>query len=474
MLNQEQLAALLIKVAVSASLASIVMRFGRFQRMLLRNERTLQERLHLALIFSLLFGASAGVRILSHGTYKAVDLAFEGAIIAGTLGGYVSGLLTGIFVAMPDMFTGHFMSLPLYAAAGLIGALIHDLAPRREDIWHFSPFVDLNLYRFIRQILRLTRKVIQRRVIELAAFNVACNALVVVAETLRWGVQILAFHFGTFGLFEGKLLFNPYAFLISAATTLFVVTLPIWIWGSFRNERQLESQHAHLIEARLAALTNQINPHFLFNTLNSIATLIRINPESARDMIYRLSKILRRLLRKTESFSPLREEISFMDDYLAIEMVRFGDKLRFEKEIDPQTLDWPIPSMILQPIVENSIKHGLSSKVDGGTVRIKTWLESGLLNILIADDGVGIEASKLDLLFESGIGVSNVSERLRVLFGPRCRMAIESQAGEGTRTLLEIPQRDEMVTVSPDESYAPALRDQALRAAAKPLKTPRM
>ena len=184
MLNQQQLAALLIKVAVSASLASIVMRFARFQRMLLRNERTLQERLHMALIFSLLFGASAEVRILSQ--YQGVDLAFEGAIISGALGGYVSGLLTGIFVSMPDMFNGRYMSLPLFAAAGLIGALIHDLAPRREDIWHFSPFVDLNLYRLLRQILRLNRNAIQRRVVELAAFNVACNALVVVAEMLRW------------------------------------------------------------------------------------------------------------------------------------------------------------------------------------------------------------------------------------------------------------------------------------------------
>jgi two-component system LytT family sensor kinase len=467
--NQQELAELLIKVAVSASLASIVMRFGRFQRMLLRNERTLQERLHLALIFSLLFGASAAVRILSHNEYKAVDLAFEGAIIAGALGGYVSGLLTGILVALPGIYRLELMSLPLFAAAGLIGALIHDLAPRREDIWHFSPFVDLNLYRLLRQALRLNRKAIQRRVVELAAFNVACNSLVVVAEMLRWGVQLLGFRFGTFSLFEGPLLQSTAAFLISAATTLFAVTLPIWIWGSFRNERQLESQYAHLVEARLAALTNQINPHFLFNTLSSIATLIRINPESARDMIYRLSKILRRLLRKAESFSPLREEISFMDDYLAIEMVRFGAKLRFEKQIEARTLDWPVPSMILQPIVENSIKHGLSSKIAGGTVRIKTWLDDGKLHILIEDDGVGIEESKLGGLFESGIGVSNVNERLRVLFGPRYRMAIESRPGEGTQTFLEIPDREEMPAMVSGDHF-----DQALRAASKPFKTPRM
>lgn len=468
MLNQQQLAALLIKVAVSASLASIVMRFGRFQRMLLRDERTLQERLHLALIFSLLFGASAEVRIFSQ--YQGVDLAFEGAIISGALGGYVSGLLTGIFVSLPDMFTGRFMSLPLFAAAGLVGALIHDLAPQREDIWHFSPFVDLNLYRLLRQVLRLNRKAIQRRVVELAAFNVACNALVVVAEMLRWGVQLLGFHsHGTFSLFEGALLLNPWVFVISAVTTLFAVTLPIGVWASFRTERQLETQHAHLIEARLAALTNQINPHFLFNTLSSIATLIRINPESARDMIYRLSKIMRRLLRKAENFSSLREEISFIDDYLAIEMVRFGDKLRFEKDIDPKTLDWPVPSMILQPIIENSIKHGLASKIAGGTVRVKTRRESGKLHIQVGDDGVGIEASKLDQLLESGIGMSNVNERLRVLFGPRYRMVIESRPGEGTQTVIEIPDQDEIVSTATGDTF-----DQAVRAASKPFNTPRM
>ncbi len=470
MLNQQQLAALLIKVAVSASLASIAMRFGRFQRMILRNERTLQERLHLALIFSLLFGGSAAVRIISHGQYRAVDLAFEGAIIAGTIAGYVSGLVTGIFVSLPDMFTEHYMSMPLFAAAGLVGGLIHDLAPRREDIWHFSPFVDLNLYRLLRQALRLNRNAIQRRVVELAFFNVACNALVIVAEMLRWGVQLLGFNeHGTFNLFDDPKLMNPWVFLIAAGTTLFVVTLPIRVWASFRNERQLESQHANLIEARLAALTNQINPHFLFNTLNSIATLIRINPESARDMIYRLSKILRRLLRKAESFSPLHEEISFIDDYMSIEMVRFGEKLRFEKQIDSRTLDWPVPSMILQPIIENSIKHGLASKIDGGMVRIKTWLDGGKLHILIEDNGVGIEESKLDQLFESGIGVSNVNERLRVIFGPRYRMAIESRLGEGTQTLIEIPDREEIGTIATGETFA-----QALRAASKPVNTPRM
>ncbi|HTU46486.1 MAG TPA: histidine kinase [Bryobacteraceae bacterium] len=439
-LSLEQLAALLIKVAVSASIASILMRFGSIQKILFRDERSVSDRLKLAFIFSILYGGSAGVRILSHDQYPAIDLAMEGALIAGMLGGYVSGLITGLCVSIPDMFTGNWMSMPLYAAAGLLGALMHDLAPQREDIWYFSPFVDLNLWRLLRQILRLNRSAIQRRVVERAAFNIACNAIVILTEMLRWGVYFTFQVHRTFFLFERKPPVNNWTLAASAATTLFAVSLPLRIWSSYRAERQLEAQRARLTEARLAALTNQINPHFLFNTLNSISTLIRIDPDSARSMIYKLSNILRRLLRKTESFSPLREEISFIDDYLAIEMTRFGDKLHFLKEVEENTLDRLVPSMILQPIIENSIKHGLASKVEGGMVRLRAWLEDTRLHILIEDDGVGIQEEKLGDLFEQGIGVSNVNERLRVLFGPGYRMLIESKPGQGTRTLIEIPE----------------------------------
>ena len=443
MLNQDQLAALLLKIAVSTSLASIVMRFGPMQRMLLRDDRTLRERLQLAFIFALLFGASAEFRILSHDKYQAVDLALEGSVIAGILGGYVSGLITGMCASLPDMFNDKWMSMALYSAAGLIGALIHDLAPRREDIWSFSPFVDLNLWRLFRQLLRLKRDVIQRRLLELAAFNLTCNFLVVLVEGLRWGVRGMFQVHGTFFLFEYPPA-NYWVFLYCAATTLFAVSLPIRVWSSYRAERQLETQQARLTEARLAALTNQINPHFLFNTLNSIATLIRINPDNARNMIYRLSKILRRLLRKTENYSPLREEIAFIDDYLAIEMVRFGEKLKFQKDIETATLSRLVPSMILQPIIENSIRHGLASKVDGGTVRLRAWLDGTRLNISVEDDGVGIDEDKLGALFESGIGVSNVNERLRVLFGLGYRMTVDSTPGGGTKTRIEIPELEDV------------------------------
>ena len=197
----------------------------------------------------------------------------------------------------------------------------------------------------------------------------------------------------------------------------------------------------HLNEARLAALSRQINPHFLFNTLNSVAALIRSDPGQARQVVYKLSKILRRLLRQQDSLTSLGEELSFVEDYLAIEMVRFGDKLRFVKDIDPATLDLLVPSMLLQPLVENSIRHGLSNKVDGGMVRVRSRMAGGRLQILVEDDGVGIPEAKLATLFEQGIGVSNVNERLKVLFGDDYKMWIDSRLGEGTSTGIEIPEQ---------------------------------
>src|SRR5262249_50373521 len=183
------------------------------------------------------------------------------------------------------------------------------------------------------------------------------------------------------------------------------------------------------------------NPHFLFNTLNSVSSLIRTDPDQARIMVLKLSKVLRRLLRKYENFSTLREELSFIEDYLSIEVTRFGEKLRFERDVAEETLDTLVPSMLLQPLVENSIKHGLSTKVEGGTIHLKTYRSAGKLHIVVEDDGVGIPESKLPTLLEyGGIGVSNVNERLKVLFGNDYRMWIDSQRGRGTRIQIEMPE----------------------------------
>jgi len=121
-------------------------------------------------------------------------------------------------------------------------------------------------------------------------------------------------------------------------------------------------------------------------------------------------------------------------------VARFGEKLRFIKEVDAQSLDMLVPSMLLQPLVENCVKHGLSSKIEGGTIRLRTSRIDGRLHLVVEDDGVGIPEAKLAKLLEQGIGVSNVNERLKVLFGGDYRMWIDSHPGKGTRIEIEVPE----------------------------------
>src|SRR5437899_11272943 len=164
-------------------------------------------------------------------------------------------------------------------------------------------------------------------------------------------------------------------YLVESAIDLtvgMVVGTELKILTSVRIQIKLEEQERLLLQARMAALQNQINPHFLFTTLNSISSLVRFDPDTAREMILKLATILRRLLNSSDSFVPLREEVEFIDNYLDIEVVRFGrDKLRVIKELDPESLEVMVPAMLLQPLVENSIKHGLSAKVEGGSIHLR-------------------------------------------------------------------------------------------------------
>jgi two-component system LytT family sensor kinase len=428
----QHLLILLVKLAVAASLASVLTRSTGFQRMLMREERTLSQRVKMALVCALIYGAGVAVRVgAPPGAYQAVDLGMEGSLVMGMLGGYVTGLLSGVFIAIPALFESRPLTMLLFAAAGVMGGLLRDLAPDKEFIWKFTPFPDLAIVRLLR-----------RGDLRLAGFSIACVGVIVLAEVLRQTLASAFPNHGVFALQESWTDAGPWLLVAVYATTLFSVALPIKVWNINRTEKKLEQQQLRLNEARLAALSSQINPHFLFNTLNSVASLIRLDPDQARQVVYKLSKILRRLLRQQENLTTLGEELSFIDDYLAIEMVRFGDKLRFLKEVEPETLDLLVPSMLLQPLVENSIRHGLASKVDGGTIRVRSRRIGRQLQIVVEDDGVGIPESRLARMFEQGgIGVTNVNERLKVLYGDNYRMWIDSRPGEGTSTGIEIPEQ---------------------------------
>jgi two-component system LytT family sensor kinase len=242
-------------------------------------------------------------------------------------------------------------------------------------------------------------------------------------------------------------------------TSVMTVAIALKVLNNTRIEMKLEEQERLLLQARMEALQSQINPHFLFNTLNSVASLVRFDPDTAREMILKLSKILRRLLKKGDSFVELREEFEFIDDYLDIEVIRFGrDKLTVVKELDPASLEIVVPTMLIQPIVENSIKHGLSPKISGGTIYLRSRVVEGMLIVEVEDDGVGIVEPGSDVSewntpqHGTGIGMANVRERLNVLYSDAARVEVESRTGAGTivRILLPVPQSGEMDGVNYD------------------------
>jgi two-component system, LytTR family, sensor kinase len=148
------------------------------------------------------------------------------------------------------------------------------------------------------------------------------------------------------------------------------------------------------------------------------------------------------LLRERDAFVPLSEELEFTDDYLDIEVVRFGEKLHVVKDIDPGTLDLMIPSMVLQPLIENSIKHGLEPRISGGTITVRSRIRDGRLLVQIEDDGVGMhtELESVSSSQGTGIGLKNVRERLHVLFGDDAGIEVVSRPGRGTRVTVEVPQ----------------------------------
>jgi two-component system LytT family sensor kinase len=430
---EQHLITLLVKIGVAASIASFGVRSEAVKRMLLREERTLAQRARMALWFAAIFAPGVLIRVITHGSYAALDLSLEGSLLAGITGGYICGWLAGMMIAVPSIlpilspFHPELAALPFLAIAGLVGGMLRDAASEKEDIWRLSPFPDANVYRVLQHRSELRR----------ALFYLFFGFAVLATEFLR---QALGRIFPS-GLFTvAKWGDQPLLLVAVYASTYFCITLPLKVWNNTRNEVKLEEQKRLLIQARLDALASQINPHFLFNTLNSVSTLIRINPEQARSMVMRLSRIMRGRLRNQEHLAPLRDELAFIEDYLSIELVRFGDKLRVVKHIDAATLDMLVPSMLLQPLIENSIRHGISSKIDGGTITLRTAHGGGRLSIEVEDDGVGIPEAELAGIFNKGIGVTNVKERLKVLYNQEYRMLIDSQPGRGTRIQIELPE----------------------------------
>jgi len=416
---------LLIKLGVAAAVSSALGRSREFKLLLFREDRTLAQTLGLVAFICIPLALGVWVRVTVPNFYAA-DISFETTIILGILIGPGAALIGAAVLALPAVLHGEFLALPFLLAvaitAGIYGRFVD-----KEEVWSFSPFVDLSLYRWVRRTLLRFR--IDRQILLLV--------LIVAMEVLReWTARM---SHRLFALVSDRWIIRIAVWTCAAM----VVGIPLKIWNAIRIEQSLEEQKRLLLEARLDALQRQINPHFLFNTLNSIASLVRFRPEQARELIVKLANILRKMLSEHDAFVPFRDELATTDDYLSIEIARFGaEKLSVAREIDPQTLELPVPSMVLQPLVENSIKHGLEPRIAGGVITLRSRLENRKLVIEVEDDGVGIapgRAHSSGVLQGTGIGMRNVRERLEVLYGDAALFEVMSRPGRGTKVTLAFP-----------------------------------
>jgi two-component system LytT family sensor kinase len=422
--EQVLLTTLVVKLAVIAALATMLVRYRRFRHILIFERRDWPDRLVFVLALGIPLSAGVASRLLLN--YNAADLTLEGTFLAGLVAGPYAGAIVGVMVGLPPLGNGEFIALPFAVGCGFAGGGLRELCPK-EAIWHFSPFVFTRLPKRAWQMLRLYQ--IDWQVVLL--FAPVGLELLRQGLGARWSVQARLFYLAP------ESVWTLTAILL--ATVLGVAT-PIKIWNNARIEHRLEEQEKLLLAAKVDALANQISPHFLFNTLTSISSLVRTEPDTARMLITKLSGLLRRLMRSTDHFVTLREELQSVDEYLDIEVVRFGPQLRVEKQISPETLDVVVPSMLLQPLVENSIKHGLSRKVGGGRITIRTALRNGRALIEVLDDGLGMTEERLEKAVGGGIGLSNVNERLRTIYGAGCGLTLTSVPGRGTSVSVEIPE----------------------------------
>jgi sensor histidine kinase YesM len=214
--------------------------------------------------------------------------------------------------------------------------------------------------------------------------------------------------------------------------------------GLQSKEKEKSELHLKNREMQISLLKSQINPHFLFNTLNSINMLIGTSKEQARKVITQLSDIFRYALDSHgDQMVKLLHELDFIDNYIRIQQVRFGDRLKFVKQVDFSCLKVQIPPMILQPLVENSVKYGIAPKDDGGTIILTVKRFNNMIFFEVKDDGLGSNAQKVMDGSSSGVGLRNTDQRLKSIFGPDSGLRIRSNEW-GYSVSFFIPYENEM------------------------------
>ena len=427
-LSQDQfiLITLLIQLGVIAAISTILVRFDTFKRMLFNEELGWKRRIYLTALVGSIFAVGVLARLTVN--YQAADLAISAALLVGILAGPTAGVGVGIIVGIWPIFFGQYLSLPFAILCGYLGGTVFLLEKSLKDRMDFSPFSILKIHQYLKKIFIEKKLSVQLLIIGYCVF---------ISFLSMWLV----------GKYEGLIYgLNSSSIIVKAcivASVFACVGIPLKIWNNTRVELLLIEKEKGLTKARLEAIKSKLEPHFLFNTLNAIFSSIRKDPDKARSIVLRLSEVLRFVLDAKGEFTKLSQEIDLIESYLSIEEARFGHgRVKFEKEVEEELNSSYIPTMLLQPVVENSIKHGISKKVDSGKITLKASREENNLKIVISDDGAGIKQSKLKTIKREGIGLSSIDERLKTLYQENFTFGILSEEGKGTEVQITIPIRD--------------------------------
>lgn len=270
----------------------------------------------------------------------------------------------------------------------------------------------------------------------------------VVAYTLHVAIQVAAMYLPAYQMVHDSL---PEAIRYHITISLYLNVFIYWVIVLVANALRAygETQRvalraanleAQLANARLDALQMQLHPHFLFNTLHGISTLMYRDVRAADAMVSRLSKLLRRVLDTSDRHEvSLEEELDFVEEYLNVERTRFGDRLDVEFDIQPETRTLAVPTFVLQPLVENAIKHGVAANGNRGRIQIVARRTDGRLEVSVADDGPGIPAD--EAIMDAGVGLSNLTDRLSRMYDDQARLDLSNVPGGGFRARVVLPIR---------------------------------
>jgi two-component system LytT family sensor kinase len=277
---------LLIKLGVAAAVSSALVRSREFKKLLFSGKRDTRHKVYLTLWIAIPIVLGVWIRITNR-SFFAGDLALETTVLLGVIGGRLCGGLGGALIALPATLHGEWAALPFDVFCGVIAGQLRHVAPDEDDIWSFSPFIDLSIYNWIRRNLPVPR-----------LFDWQITFLLTIVGLRLLQTEIWRMWPSAIFSLEHPNLWVEGAVYLSA---IMVVGTELKIYNGVRIQIKLEEQERLLLQARMVALQNQINPHFLFNTLNSISSLVRFDPDTAREMIIKLATILRRLLNSTDS-----------------------------------------------------------------------------------------------------------------------------------------------------------------------------